>query len=120
MACLTTSTLICQNIHINLIQTIHSDSVRKMLCLFMSAMHTAAAAGHASTVRLLLLAGGSALVETTDLSKRTPLSRACEMGRAAVVETLIDSGAKVNDVKDQDGQSMLHWFVLVFHALLNV
>lgn len=77
-------------------------------------MHIAAAAGHADTVKLLLIAGGRALVETTDLSKRTPLSRACEMGRAAVVKTLIDSGAQVNDVKDQEGQSLLHWFVY-FH-----
>ena len=72
-------------------------------------MHTAAAAGHASTIPLLFLAGGSALIEATDLCKRTPLSRACEMGRAAVVETLIETGAKVNEVKDQDGQSLLHW-----------
>jgi ankyrin repeat protein len=77
-----------------------------------SAMHAAAAAGHASTVQLLIRTGGSTLVEATDLSKRTPLSRACEMGRAAVVETLIDNGARVNDVKDHDGQSLLHWSVL--------
>ena len=82
-----------------------------VICFVLTlAMHAAAAAGHASTVRVLLLAGGITLMEATDLSKRTPLSRACEMGRASVVETLIDSGAKV-DVKDQDGQSLLHWSV---------
>lgn len=74
-----------------------------------AAMHAAASAGHASTVRLLFEAGGLQLIEATDLAKCTPLSRACETGRVSVVETLIECGAKVADVKDQDGQSLLHW-----------
>lgn len=63
-------------------------------------------AGHANTVQLLLDNG--APVDVTDLSKHTPLLRACEMGHTDVAQTLIDYGAKVN-IQDQDGRSPLHW-----------
>lgn len=65
-------------------------------------------AGHANTVQLLLDNG--APVDVTDLSKHTPLLRACEMGHTDVAQTLIDYGAKVN-TQDQDGRSPLHWYV---------
>ena len=70
------------------------------------ALHAAAMAGHATTVKLLLDDG--AQIDCTDLMKHTPLFRACEMGHTDVVQTLMDCGAKV-DVVDQDGRSPLHW-----------
>lgn len=82
------------------------------ICDPLAALHAAALAGHASTVRLLL--DNSSQIDATDLLKHTALFRACEMGHTDVVQTLIDCGAKVN-VVDQDGRSPLHWSVL--HAL---
>ena len=74
------------------------------------ALHAAAMAGHATTVKLLLDDG--AQIDCTDLMKHTPLFRACEMGHTDVVQTLMDCGAKV-DVVDQDGRSPLHWYVFI-------
>lgn len=71
-----------------------------------TALHAAAVAGHATTVKLLLAAKAS--IDGTDLMKHTPLFRACEMGHTDVVQTLIDLGARV-DMLDQDGRSPLHW-----------
>ncbi len=71
-----------------------------------SALHAAAMAGHASSVKLLLENG--AHINLTDLQKHTPLFRACEMGHMEVVLTLIEHGAKV-DVVDGDGRAPLHW-----------
>ena len=73
---------------------------------YVAALHAAALAGHASTVKQLL--DHKALINATDLLKHTALFRACEMGHMDVVQTLIDCGAQV-DVHDQDGRSPLHW-----------
>ena len=81
-----------------------------------AALHAAALAGHASTVRLLL--DNAAQIDSTDLLKHTPLFRACEMGHTDVVQTLIDCGAKV-DVVDQDGRSPLHWYGVRGHFNKN-
>lgn len=72
-----------------------------------SAVHAAALAGHASTVKLLL--SHKAQMDAVDLLKHTPLFRACEMGHMEVVQALIEHGAAV-DVMDQDGRSPLHWY----------
>ena len=73
-----------------------------------SALHAAALAGHPSTVKLLLEYGSQ--IDATDVSKHTPLFRACEMGHTDVVQTLIDFGARV-DVLDHNERSPLHWYV---------
>ena len=74
-----------------------------------TAVHAAASAGHTSTVQLLLESDAATLIDARDLSKRTPLSHACEMGHVKVIEALIANGADVNDAQDQDDLSLLHW-----------
>jgi len=81
-----------------------------------TAVHAAASAGHTSTVQLLLKSDAATLTDAKDLTKRTPLSHACEMGHVKVIETLIANGACVNDGQDQDGLSLLHWAAIGGHA----
>ena len=75
------------------------------------AIHAAALAGHASTIKLLLDFG--AQMNARDSLRHTPLFRACEMGHADVVQALIDCGAQV-DIVDQDGRTPLHWYCSVW------
>jgi len=79
-------------------------------------IHAAASAGHSSTVQLLLNNECAALMDAKDLTKRTPLSYACEMGHIKVMEVLIANGACITDAQDQDGLSLLHWAAVGGHA----
>jgi len=81
-----------------------------------SAIHVAASAGHAGTVLLLLKSDTAALMNARDFTKRTPLSHACEVGYIKVIEALIANGANINDDRDQDGLSLLHWAAIGGHA----
>jgi len=81
-----------------------------------TAVHVAASAGHTSTVQLLLKSDAAVLIDAKDLTKRTPLSHACEMGHVKVIQALIANGACVNDAQDQDGLSLLHWAAIGGHA----
>jgi len=81
-----------------------------------TAVHAAASAGHTSTVQLLLKTDSPLLMNAKDLAKRIPLSHACEMGHIKVVEALIAVAANIDDAKDQDGLSLLHWASIGGHG----
>lgn len=70
-----------------------------------SALHEAAAAGHAGIVHALLDAGADP--RAVDPEGRTPLHEAARAGALPVVEALLDAGAAA-DARDREGGSVLH------------
>ncbi len=54
--------------------------------MYISAIHAAALAGHAVSVKLLLQNGGN--VNIQDQLQHTPLFRACEMGHTGIILAL--------------------------------
>jgi len=81
-------------------------------------LHTAARVGDVGRVKTLLMPGANGEVldvnaEAKDRKGKTPLMLAAEGGHVDVLEQLLSSGARVNDVADIDGNTCLH------HAAMN-
>lgn len=82
----------------------HKASVNATDLAGRSALHAAAAAGHAGIAEVLLAAGAD--VDTRDHAQLTPLLDAAFGGHAAVAERLLQAGADVQAI-DEDGRNAL-------------
>jgi ankyrin repeat protein len=67
----------------------------------LTALHGAAAMGHAEAVEALV--GAGAALESIDRKQRTPLHLAAEHGRVAAVKGLVAAGATLT-ARDEDGR----------------
>lgn len=71
----------------------------------LTALHVAAANGHAETISLLLKLGAS--ISAKDVSKATALHHAAISGSAAAVDVLLSAGATV-EAQEEKGLTPLH------------
>lgn len=72
-----------------------------------TALHCAAGKGGVACVRVLLQAGADANCQSSGQERRTPLHAAAVLGDSAIVEELLEYGARV-DAVDSEGITPLH------------